>query len=191
MSELKDNYKKIIEEIETHFQNENDVIFVKDKINEVTTLFMDILDRLTYITNSRIEEFEEKQNQLEDKIEDVKQTVTGIENDIYEDEEMYEFEIICPYCNYEFVTDINSENNTEIECPECKNIIELDWEEDDDTQTHCCSDGECNCEECGYQLEEDYNASEAEGQNQEEIEEQTDLENNNEESEKDEEDEDM
>ena len=41
----------------------------------------------------------------------------------------FDFEITCPYCNYEFFVDID-ENKTEIECPECKNTIELDWSGD-------------------------------------------------------------
>ena len=48
----------------------------------------------------------------------------NISNDIYEDED--DFEIVCPYCNFEFIADID-ESKTEIICPECENVIELDW----------------------------------------------------------------
>ena len=43
--------------------------------------------------------------------------------------EDFEFEIVCPYCNYEFIADID-EHEDEILCPECNNPIELDWSED-------------------------------------------------------------
>ena len=56
---------------------------------------------------------EEKQQEIDNRIETVKKAVDGIENDIYEDDEAYEFEIVCPYCNHEFVADINSEENAE------------------------------------------------------------------------------
>ena len=69
----------------------------------------------------------------------------------------YEFEILCPYCNHEFVIGKDTNLENEIECPNCHNIIELDWEE------YC--DGECNdcanhcyteeyAEEIGVQEEE-------------------------------------
>lgn len=55
------------------------------------------------------------------------------------------------HCNNEFVADINSEENTEIECPECHNIIELDWNEEE--CGGCCS-GCDGCEE-GHDNEHD------------------------------------
>ena len=114
-------------------------------------MFMDVIDRLTFLTDIRVKEVEEKQKVKEDRIEIVKKAVDGIENDIYEDDEPYEFEISCPYCNNEFVADINSEENTEIECPECHNIIELDWNEEE--CGGCCS-GCDGCEE-GHDSEHD------------------------------------
>jgi len=63
------------------------------------------------------------------------------------------FEIVCPYCEYEFVIDAN-EDKKEVECPECKNIIELDWsgnlDEDDECSGHCHG-----CSGCGDSDEDD------------------------------------
>ena len=52
------------------------------------------------------------------------------------------------YCNYEFFIDID-ENKTEIECPECKNSIELDWgAENGEDGNHSCH-GDCHgCHGC-------------------------------------------
>jgi UDP:flavonoid glycosyltransferase YjiC (YdhE family) len=62
-------------------------------------------------------------------------------------EDGFDFEIVCPYCNYEFIIDM-AENKTEIECPECKNTIELDWTGDVDNEHHDCS-GDCHgCHGC-------------------------------------------
>ena len=42
------------------------------------------------------------------------------------------------------------ENKTEIECPECKNIIELDWSGDLDDDHHQGCSGDCSsCHGCG------------------------------------------
>ncbi len=153
MSDLKNHYQKILTELENHFQDEEERAFVLNKFQELSMMFMDVIDRLTYLTDIRVKEVEEKQKEIDNRIEMVKKTVDGIENDIYEDDESYEFEIVCPYCNHEFITDINSEENSDVECPECHNVIELDWNEEEGCGgccSHCdgCSDEEqeCDCE---------------------------------------------
>ena len=115
-------------------------------------MFVDVIDRLTYLTDIRVKKVEEKQKEIDNRIETVKKAVDGIENDIYEDDETYEFEIMCPYCNHEFIADINSEENLDIECPECHNIIELDWNGEEECGgccSHCdgCEDDDCDCED--------------------------------------------
>lgn len=152
MSDLRNNYQAILKELENHFQDENEKNYVIEKVQELSMMFMDVIDRLTYITDMRIKEVEEKQKDIENKISTVQKAVDGIENDIYEGEESYEFEIICPYCNYEFISDINSDTNTEVECPECHNIIELDWNAEDDgcseCSHHCAEHESCGCDSC-------------------------------------------
>lgn len=143
MSNLKSHYQSILKELENHLQNEEDKKFVVNKFHELALMFMDVIDRVTYLTDERIKEIEEKQQVIGNKVDMVAKAVDGIQNDIYEDDETYEFEIICPYCNNEFVADINSDVNSDIECPECHNIIELDWNEDE------CCDGQCShCNGC-------------------------------------------
>ena len=83
------------------------------------------------------------------QINDLKGKINNIYRDIYEDYD--DFSIVCPYCNYEFSDEID-EDVTEITCPECNNIIELDWSGnpdsdviDDDSQNGCNG----NCSHCG------------------------------------------
>lgn len=88
--------------------------------------------------------------------------------DIYEDED-YDFEIVCPYCNHEFVADIEDELKEEIECPECHNKIELDWDGEDDD---CCSGGCCGCghhDECGSDEEDSDTDSEEKDNNDDDM----------------------
>ena len=49
----------------------------------------------------------------------------------------FDFEIVCPYCNHEFVADIDFENKRDIECPECHNMIELDFNADEGCSGDC------------------------------------------------------
>ena len=95
-----------------------------------------------------VKELKENQKIMTNKIEKMQQVIDHIESDIYSDEG-FDFEIVCPYCEHEFVIDANEDKN-EIECPECKNVIELDWtgdlydDEDDGCSGHCCG-----CSGCG------------------------------------------
>ena len=77
----------------------------------------------------------------------MQQVIDNIEKDIYS-EDGFDFEIVCPYCNYEFIIDMD-ENKTEVTCPECSNTIELDWSGDIDEEENNCS-GHCSgCSGCG------------------------------------------
>ena len=101
-----------------------------------------------------VKELKENQKILTNKIENMQQVIDHIESDIYSDEG-FDFEIVCPYCEHEFVIDANEDKN-EVECPECKNVIELDWtgdlydDEDDGCSGHCCG-----CSGCGDSSDEE------------------------------------
>ena len=114
MSDIKGKYKKILEDLENNIKNPEDLQFAKEKLMELSLIFMDIIDRLTTLTDARIREIEDKQEEINNKINNVQSIVDEIEGDIYEDDENYEFEIVCPYCNYEFTTDIADEEKEEI-----------------------------------------------------------------------------
>lgn len=142
MAKLSEEYSKIIKNIEENISDENEKKYVLSKVSELASLYMDIIDRVTSVNSDRMDELEKYQDQLEQKLDKVKETVDLIKKDIYEDEE-YDFEIVCPYCNHEFVANVEDELKEEIECPECHNVIELDWDGEDD----CCSGG---CASCGH-----------------------------------------
>jgi len=154
MSVLNDNYKRIISEIEAKVSNKEELEFVKKKVAELSLMFIEAIDTITENTEKRIQEIEEKQSQIETKINKVQDAVDEIESDIYSDEEgSFEFEIVCPYCNNEFVTEINEEEDLkkEVKCPECNNVIELDWNEEEDGCTGDC----CSCHGCSDEEYED------------------------------------
>ncbi len=169
MAELNRNYNKIISELEERIKNPQELEFVKSKISELTLMFMDTVDSL--VENS------DKIVRMEKQINKIQKSLKTIEEDIYindeddDDEECncdeceheycmgdqmhdndsdedYEFEIVCPYCNHEFVTGKEANLKDEIECPNCHNIIELDWDD------YC--DGECNhCKDICYSQDEE------------------------------------
>lgn len=175
MSELSNRYQQIMKDLQTNIKDEEDKEFVIGKFQELSMMFMDVIDRLTYLTDLRIKEVEEQQKAIDDRMSKIQKAVDGIESDIYEDEESYEFDIMCPYCNHEFTTDINSEVNTEVECPECHNMIELDWNGDEEEEcTHNCSGCGHDCsselaEELGIEPEMPIEEKDEENNNEEDM----------------------
>ena len=165
MSDLKGKYKKILEDLENNIKNPEDLVYAKEKFMELTLIFMDIIDRLTLLTDARIKEMEERQEEINNRINNVQSAIDEIEGDIYEDDENYEFEIVCPYCNYEFTTDIADEEKEEIKCPNCNNIIELDWNGEEEYS--CLGDCSHCHEEKVAEDDEKYNAKQ-EGNNEDE-----------------------
>lgn len=101
-----------------------------------------------------VKELKENQKVMTNKLEKMQQVIDHIESDIYSDEG-FDFEVVCPYCEHEFVIDAN-EDKQQVECPECKNVIELDWtgdlydDEEDGCSGHCCG-----CSGCGDYSEEE------------------------------------
>ncbi|MBO5348599.1 MAG: hypothetical protein J6A89_02090 [Clostridia bacterium] len=144
MSELSNKYREIMNEIDEKITDEKQLNFVKNKISEISIIFIDIIDRMSQIVDEKVIDIEKGQKNIEKKLAKVQKVIDVIEKDIYDDE--FEIEIVCPYCNNEFMTEINEDEENEIECPECHNIIELDLNADIDEDNLSCSG---NCSSCG------------------------------------------
>ena len=147
MATLGEKYLKIVNDIKSHISDEEERKYVEDRMQEIFALYTDVLETIANNGTKKLEMYEKNQNKLENQVEKIKETVDLIKSDIYEDDG-YNFEIVCPYCNHEFVADVESELKEEVECPECHNIIELDWSEDENSG---CSG---YCSECEHYDEE-------------------------------------
>ena len=145
MGILKDNYTSFLEDIEKNIKNKEDLEYIKLRFADFLNVVLNQMDYIMNYKEAEVEKLEKKHKELDSRLEKMENIVSNIEKDIYSDDG-FDFEIVCPYCNYEFVIDVD-ENKTEIECPECNNIIELDWsgELDDD---HECSGGCSSCHGC-------------------------------------------
>lgn len=146
MTQLKKEYKKFIDDIEKNIKNKEDLNYIKERFAKFLDVVLDQMDDILNYKEEKMAELEETQKQLDEKLQKMQEIVNNIEKDIYS-EEGFDFEIVCPYCNNEFVIDVDDEK-TEVECPECKNIIELDWSGNlDDEETEC--NGSCShCSGC-------------------------------------------
>ena len=149
MGILKNEYKSFLDDIEKNIKNKEDLEYVKKRFATFLDVVLDQMDFIMDYKKDEIAKLESTQNQLTSQMNQMQQVINNIEKDIYL-EDGFDFEIVCPYCNYEFIIDVD-ENKTEIQCPECENIIELDWSGDvddgEDGQQGCS--GSCNgCHGC-------------------------------------------
>lgn len=149
MIEPKNEFAKILSELEREIKDPKDLEIAKSKLFEVGMLFMDFatrtLERNTQfdMLSKRIDKMQKSLKRIEEDIYIDDEETDDIgdqmhDNDINTDED-FEFEIKCPYCNYEFIIGQDEDLKDEIECPKCHKEIELDWDD------YC--DGECD--HCG------------------------------------------
>lgn len=150
MGTLKNEYKSFLDDIEKNIKDKEDLEYIKKRFASFVDVVLDQMDYIMDYKEEEMAKLEETQNQIKDKMEQMQQVINNIEKDIYA-EDGFDFEIVCPYCNYEFIIDVD-ENKTEIECPECQNIIELDWTGDVDEEARSDQDmcqGDCHgCHGC-------------------------------------------
>ncbi len=160
MRKLKNEYKSFLDDIEKNIKDSEDLEYIKQRFASFLDVVIDEMDYILEFKQEEMQKIEETQNKLDERINQMQQVVDNIEKDIYA-EDGFDFEIVCPYCNYEFIIDVD-ENKTEIECPECQNVIELDWSGDieekqnnQEEQEQGCSGSCSSCHGCEAEDNED------------------------------------
>ena len=152
MAKLREEYNNFLEDIEKNLKNKEDIEYVKVRFSMFVDKVISEMDMLIDYKTQKMNELEQKQKEIDDKMSKMQQIIDNIEKDIYSDEG-FDFEIICPYCDNQFVIDID-EDKTEVECPVCNNIIELDWSGDVEEDIDC--NGSCSgCHSCDEEAEEE------------------------------------
>ncbi len=153
MALLKNEYKSFLDDIEKNIKNKEDLKYIKERFSVFMDSVIDQIENVLDYKEERMAKLENTQNELNERIEKMQQIIDNIEKDIYA-EDGFDFEIVCPYCNYEFIIDLD-ENKTEVECPECNNTIELDWSGDIDDEHDGCGGGCHGCHGCSDEEDDD------------------------------------
>ena len=151
MAKLREEYNNFLKDIEENLKNKEDLEYIKVRFSMFVDKVIDEMDMLVDYKTQKMNEIEQKQKEIDDKMSKMQQIIDNIEKDIYSDEG-FDFEIICPYCDNQFVIDVE-EDKTEVECPVCNNIIELDWSGEVEEDSDC--NGSCSgCHGCDEETEE-------------------------------------
>ena len=138
MTDLKKRFNNILQNIEKNVTNKQDLDYIKTQVYNISLLFLDELDKLAEINLNRLNTMVDREKELEAKIESMEKIIDKLEKEVYSSDEDSDFEIVCPYCNSEFIEDFSNGIKYEVRCPECDNVIELDWNEEeleDDTES--------------------------------------------------------
>lgn len=153
MANIKNKLNEILQDLEKNIKNKEDLEYIKSQIYNVSILFLDELDKLAELNLDRLNVMIDREKELGKRIGAMEKVISNIEKEMYISPEC-DFEIICPYCNEEFVEDFSDGMKSEVRCPECDNIIELDWHEDDGCGCGCEHDCHDGCEDCDDEDEE-------------------------------------
>ena len=68
MSEFDEKYNKIIEDISKNIKDEKELQFVKEKMNELSAIFINMFNQVNNSSEKRITDLEKNQKGLEEKI---------------------------------------------------------------------------------------------------------------------------
>ena len=152
MAKLREEYNNFLKDIEENLKNKEDLEYVKVRFSMFVDKVIDQMDMIVDYKTQKMNEIEQKQKEIDNKMSKMQEIIDNIEKDIYFDEG-FDFEIICPYCDNQFVIDVD-EDKTEVECPVCNNIIELDWSGEVEEDVGC--NGSCSgCHGCDEESEEE------------------------------------
>lgn len=156
MANFNAEFKKILKNLEDNISDKEALEAAKVEVFNLYNLFFDEITNLEQTINNKIVTLAESQLHVEEEIKEINKSIKNIEKDIYMDDDMdenedYDVEIRCPYCDKTFTAAIDELTGEDIVCPECNNTIELDWGDEcscgcEDDDCNCCSDEhDCHC----------------------------------------------
>ena len=130
IKDLSNEMKDFVKDLKDNIKNPEELKYLLERTEKFFDIVIREVEEIMNYKEKEIADLEEKQRKHGEKIDEMSEKMKTLCKDIY-DEDYEDFEIICPYCNYEFDADID-ETSTEVVCPECNNVIELDWDGDPD-----------------------------------------------------------
>jgi len=128
LKDLRKEMNEFIEDLKTNIKDSKELDYLLNRTEKLYDTVFSTMEKIMDYKEDEMKELENRQEEQNKKMDDLVLRMKELYNDIY-DEDYYDFEIVCPYCNHAFDANID-ENIAEITCPECENIIELDWNDE-------------------------------------------------------------
>ena len=130
MSNLEEQYQKMIETLENTIKDKEALEKAKEQLDDIVSIVVDDCSHVLDVYNEKIKSIENRNLDYEMRISVLEEKLKYFEKMV--ELEDYDFFITCPYCGFEFQTDYDEEIE-EIICPECGQSFDIDWDDDDDS----------------------------------------------------------
>lgn len=142
LEDLRNEMHSFLNDINNNIKDKEDLIYIRERTEKLLDVVLDNIEKIADYKRDELDFIIKKQEITDAKLRELKERLDNVYEDIYDEEG---FTVVCPYCNCEFDEDID-ETVSEIRCPECNNLIELDWNGNpDDDESNSCGD----CSHCG------------------------------------------
>ena len=99
MGSLKNEYKSFLDDIEKNIKDKEDLNYIKQRFVRFMDAVLEEMDYISSYKTEQIEALEKSQKEVQEKLAKMQTVLDNIEKDIYS-EDGFDFEIICPYCNF-------------------------------------------------------------------------------------------
>lgn len=130
MSNLEEQYQKMIETLENTIKDKEALEKAKEQLDDIVSIVVDDCSHVLDVYDEKIKSIENRNLDYEMRISVLEEKLKYFEKMV--ELEDYDFFITCPYCGFEFQTDYDEEIE-EIICPECGQSFDIDWDDDDDS----------------------------------------------------------
>ena len=130
MSNLEEQYQKMIETLENTIKDKEALEKAKEQLDDIVFIVVDDCSHVLDVYDEKIKSIENRNLDYEMRISVLEEKLKYFEKMV--ELEDYDFFITCPYCGFEFQTDYDEEIE-EIICPECGQSFDIDWDDDDDS----------------------------------------------------------
>ncbi len=149
LENLKNEMLSFVNDLHDNLKDQEDILYATERTGKLVDAILDEIEKIMEFKEDKINAVIRKQEIAEERINELKERLDNVYEDIYEeDDDENSFDISCPYCGNEFEAFLDEELH-EIKCPECGNHIELDWDGNiDDNQDTGCSGSCSGCAGC-------------------------------------------
>ena len=130
MSNLEEQYQKMIETLENTIKDKEALEKAKEQLDDIVSIVVDDCSHVLDVYDEKIKSIENRNLDYEMRISVLEEKLKYFEKMV--ELEDYDFFITCPYCGFEFQTDYDEEIE-EIICPDCGQSFDIDWDDDDDS----------------------------------------------------------
>ena len=111
MANFNSEFKKILKELEEGISDKNALEIAKVEMLKLYNLFFDEITNLEQTMNDRMVEIAQTQVEIEENLKSMNKSIKNIEKDIYMEDDMdnedFDIEIKCPYCNETFMVEMD------------------------------------------------------------------------------------